>query len=133
MVPGILSLADIAADDYKPDFYEKDNPSFKPIASVPWLVSLPFPVIAGWLGTKFVGPVTSATPVNSMRIRNAVGGLIMGVPAFFSFRVALDEEIFMGVRIAGGVTGTFFGLSAILMLYNAVRPLEARAQLRRRR
>jgi hypothetical protein len=119
MALGILSLADIAASEYK--LYNAE-PSFKPTTSIPWIVSLPFPAVAGWVATAVAGPITANTPDKAIRIRSAVSGLIMGVPTFFSWRVTLDEEVLMGVRIAAGVTGTFFGLTSLLMFYNAIRP-----------
>lgn len=122
MVPGILSLADIAQSDEQPDFYAKEHPSFKPMTSIPWIASLPFPAVAGWIGTMLVGPVGSKTPDSAIRTRNAVSGLIMAVPAFFSWKAVLDDEVIVGVRIAAGVTGTFFGLASLLMFYNAIRP-----------
>lgn len=122
MVPGILSIADIAANDYDPDFYNKEHPSFNPPVTVPWLVSLPFPALAGWIGNKIAGPVTAQTSDSSMRTRSAVGGLIMAVPTVLSFRVTMDESVILGARIAAGVTGTFFGMASLLMFYTAVRP-----------
>jgi hypothetical protein len=122
MVPGILSLADIAQSDDQPNFYAKEHPSFKPTTSIPWIASLPFPAVAGWIGTMVAGPVSAKTPDNSIRIRNAVSGLIMAVPTFFSWKAVLDDEVIVGVRVAAGVTGTFFGLASLLMFYNAIRP-----------
>jgi hypothetical protein len=122
MVPGIISLADIVDEKVEIPNFLTIPESFKPTTTVPWLVSIPVPFIAGMIGVAIAGPVTRKTTDSEIRVRNGIGALATGLTTFFSWRATLDKEVYMGLRIGAGVTGVFWGLASIAMLWSTFAP-----------
>lgn len=121
MNPGIITLGSLGqeGEDVPAPLMP---PSFKPTVTVPWLASLPAPIVAGLIGDAVAGPITKATSDDEIRVRNGVAAVTTGAASFFSWKAALDPEVYMGLRIAAGMTGVFWGLTAILAFFSTIAP-----------
>lgn len=113
MTPGILTLGSLSQVTEDPAV---EIPRFKPATTVPWLVSLPAPILYGVIAKAVAGPIDKKTPETDIRVRNGISAAVLGISTFFSWRAALDPGVFTGLRIAAGITGTIWGLTGILAL-----------------
>lgn len=96
--------------------------SFKPSVTVPWLATGLAPFVVGPIVNAVAGPITKATPDKEVRVRNGIATLTTGVASFFSWRAALDPEVYPGLQAAAGVTGVLFGLLSILGFFSTIGP-----------
>lgn len=121
MNPGIITLGTLGQEGEDVSAPPMP-PSFKPAVTVPWLASLPAPIVAGLIVNAIAGPITKLTPDKEIRIRNGVAVVATGAASFFSWRAAIDPEVYMGLRVAAGMTGVFWGLTAILAFFSTIAP-----------
>lgn len=93
---------------------------FKPSVSIPWIISVPAPILYGLLVNKIAGTIDRNTSDTEVRVRNAISSIVLGTSTYFSARAALDEGVYTGIRIAAGITGIIWGISGVLAFFSAI-------------